>query len=392
MTERTIWTKNFVLITIANGLLFVNFHCLVPTIAMYAASLGASGSEIGIIAGIFAFSAILVRLFTDAFVQRLGKRGCLVLGLFLSLSATVSYGMFTNFHALLLARIVHGFGFCLSTTFAAALAVDVIPLRHRGEGLGYFGLGNTVSMGAAPAIGVAVFSNVNAVALFAMSAGAALLSLLLFRCVSGSQKEEKSSLAETARKKLPLPLKNRLYEKGTGIISLFAVLFGFVFASVNTYLPLMAQEKGIPYSGFFFLIGTLFTFLSRLFGGKLYDRRGPFSVIIPGLLIYSVFLLLLLSASSAAMLLFSSAFFGLGAGLVMPSVMTWLFNTAAPERRSNAGATYYNMLDLGTCTGIIVLGAAAGAVGYVVIFKYVLAVMAFYLIFALWVYKRWRER
>lgn len=35
-----------------------------------------------------------------------------------------------------------------------------------------------------------------------------------------------------------------------------------------------------------------------------------------------------------------------------------------PERRSSASATFYNMLDIGTSTGILVLGVIAGMVGY----------------------------
>lgn len=150
-TQEHIWNRNFIFITIGNGLLFVNFHMLVPTIAMYAASIGSSGSEIGIIAGIFALSAIVVRLFTDALVGKLGKKRCLFLGLLTSLIATAGYGLFPTFGGLMAARILHGFGFGLSTTFAAALAVEVIPPEHRGEGVGYFGLGNTISMGSAPA-------------------------------------------------------------------------------------------------------------------------------------------------------------------------------------------------------------------------------------------------
>lgn len=96
-TQEHIWNRNFIFITIGNGLLFVNFHMLVPTIAMYAASIGSSGSEIGIIAGIFALSAIVVRLFTDALVGKLGKKRCLFLGLLTSLIATAGYGLFPTF-------------------------------------------------------------------------------------------------------------------------------------------------------------------------------------------------------------------------------------------------------------------------------------------------------
>lgn len=179
-TQEHIWNRNFIFITIGNGLLFVNFHMLVPTIAMYAASIVSSGSEIGIIAGIFALSAIVVRLFTDALVGKLGKKRCLFLGLLTSLIATVGYGLFPTFGGLLAARILHGFGFGLSTTFAAALAVEVIPPEHRGEGVGYFGLGNTISMGSAPAIGVAVFSAFPPLVLFVIASAACVVAILLF--------------------------------------------------------------------------------------------------------------------------------------------------------------------------------------------------------------------
>lgn len=77
----SLWTRSFILMTVANGLLFANFHALVPTMAMYAASLGATGGEIGIITGIFAISAIFVRLFTENLVQKWGRKRCFFAGL-----------------------------------------------------------------------------------------------------------------------------------------------------------------------------------------------------------------------------------------------------------------------------------------------------------------------
>lgn len=62
--------------------------------------------------------------------------------------------MFDSIHAIVAARILHGFGFGLSTTFAAAIVADVIPASRRGEGIGYFGLGSTVMMALAPAVGL----------------------------------------------------------------------------------------------------------------------------------------------------------------------------------------------------------------------------------------------
>ena len=55
MSNIKLWTRNFITLVGANGLLFAGFHFLLPTLPLYAASIGASGAEIGIITGIFWF-------------------------------------------------------------------------------------------------------------------------------------------------------------------------------------------------------------------------------------------------------------------------------------------------------------------------------------------------
>ena len=384
MSTEKLWNRNFILITVGNGLLFVNFHMLVPTIAMYAASLGSSGFELGLIASIFALSAIIVRFFTDALVDRLGKKRCLFLGLTTSLVATAAYSFFPFFQGLLVARILHGFGFGLSTTFAAALAVEVIPPEHRGEGVGYFGLGNTISMGSAPAIGVAVFSAFSPVVLFSLAATASAIAIVLFRLAHVPERPV------VRKEKEHIPLYNRIFEAGTFTPASTCFIFGFVYASVNTYLPLMAAEAGISYAGLFFVFGTVFVLVSRIFGGKLYDRRGPIFVMLPGVIVYAISIVMICTAQSSAYLLSASIFYGLGSGLLMPAIMTWLFNSVPPARRSNASATYYNMLDLGTFLGIILLGTLAGDMGYISIYYIVLAVMVLYILYVLWAWKSGR--
>lgn len=177
MTKAPLWTRRFFAIIIANGLLFASFHCLLPTLPLYVASLGASGAEIGLISGIFGVSAIFIRFFTDDFVKLLGKKKCLYLGLFFSLVSTIAYAFFTSIHMLMIARIIQGLGFGLGTTFAAALAVDIIPSSRRGEGVGYFGLGNTISMGIAPALGVMLLTDFSSDFLFAFSTSGGIIVL-----------------------------------------------------------------------------------------------------------------------------------------------------------------------------------------------------------------------
>lgn len=358
MIKERLWTRDFMALVLANGFLFAGFHFLLPTITLYAASLGATGGEIGLIGGIFGYSAICIRLFTDTGVHYLGKKKCLYLGLALSILATVSYYMFDSIHAIVAARILHGFGFGLSTTFAAAIVADVIPASRRGEGIGYFGLGSTVMMALAPAVGLFLLNDISPAALFFASAAVSFLAVLASVFCHAGKKVRRVEVKEKAS------LRDRICETGTGLPAVLTIFFGAAYGSVNTYIAMMAAEAHIENAGLFFIIGTLFVFISRPFGGRLLDAKGAFAVVMPGSVLYLIGLLLIMAAHSLTVLLAASVFYGLGAGLLLPALLTWILNMVRPERRSSASATFYNMLDIGTSTGILVLGVIAGMVGY----------------------------
>lgn len=378
MQNTKLWSKDFIALVMTNGLLFASFHFLLPTLPMYADHLGATGTEIGLIGGIFGFSAIFIRLFTDIGVRVLGKKNSLYAGLFLSILATMSYFIFDSIDAIILARVVHGFGFGLSTTFATAIAADVIPAARRGEGVGYLGLGSTAAMALAPALGLSMLLDLGPGVLFTFSAVMSLLAI-------GTAKV--CSETETVPA-LPVPavhssVHNRLFEAGTGVSAVLTILFGAAYGSVNTFIAMLANEIGIDHAGLFFVVGTLFIFISRPFGGRLFDRKGPFFVILPGSIFFIVALVLIFMAMSLPFLLLASVFYGLGGGLLLPALMTWMLNLVQADRRSAAGATFYNMLDIGTSSGLILLGSLAGSIGYAAMYRYVAVIMVVFVLFFL---------
>lgn len=378
MQNTKLWSKDFIALVMTNGLLFASFHFLLPTLPMYADHLGATGTEIGLIGGIFGFSAIFIRLFTDIGVRVLGKKNSLYAGLFLSILATMSYFIFDSIDAIILARVVHGFGFGLSTTFATAIAADVIPAARRGEGVGYLGLGSTAAMALAPALGLSMLLDLGPGVLFTFLAVMSLLAI-------GTAKV--CSETETVPA-LPVPavhssVHNRLFEAGTGVPAVLTILFGAAYGSVNTFIAMLANEIGIDHAGLFFVVGTLFIFISRPFGGRLFDRKGPFFVILPGSIFFIVALVLIFMAMSLPLLLLASVFYGFGGGLLLPALMTWMLNLVQADRRSAAGATFYNMLDIGTSSGLILLGSLAGSIGYAAMYRYVAVIMVVFVLFFL---------
>lgn len=378
MQKVQLWTKDFLALVATNGLLFASFHFLLPTLPLYAAGLGATGTQIGIIGGIFGFSAIFIRLFTDTGVRALGKKKCLYVGLVLSIMATMSYFLFDSVNEIIFARVLHGLGFGLSTTFTAAIAADVIPAARRGEGIGYLGLGSTVAMAIAPALGILLITDGGAGALFITSAVMSVAAIAAARLCSFHEVR-----AELPTAALHSSIRNKLFEHGTGVPAVLTILFGAAYGSVNTFIAMMAGEAGISHAGLFFVVGTIFIFISRPFGGRLLDRKGAFAAILPGGIAYMAALFLIVSAQTLPLLLAASVFYGLGAGLLLPALMTWMLNVVRADRRSAASATFYNMLDVGTSSGIMVLGSLAGSIGYIAMYKYVLGLMACFIVFGI---------
>lgn len=176
----------------------------------------------------------------------------MALVLALSILATVSYYMFDSIHAIVAARILHGFGFGLSTTFAAAIVADVIPASRRGEGIGYFGLGSTVMMALAPAVGLFLLNDISPAALFFSSAAFSFLAVLVSIFCHAGKKVRRVEVTEKAS------LRDRICETGTGLPAILTIFFGAAYGSVNTYIAMMAAEAHIENAGLFFISRSFF--------------------------------------------------------------------------------------------------------------------------------------
>src|SRR5699024_11675608 len=56
-----IWTRDFILICVTNLFLFMGFQMTLPTLPLFVQELGGSDQLIGLVVGIFTFSALILR-------------------------------------------------------------------------------------------------------------------------------------------------------------------------------------------------------------------------------------------------------------------------------------------------------------------------------------------
>ncbi|BBI36380.1 MFS transporter [Cohnella abietis] len=350
-----LWTKNFMLLMISNLFLFLALEMLLPTLPVFAKDKGGTDTEVGLIIGLFTFSAVILRLFVGVASDRFGKKLLLIVGVFICLIGTASYLAASTIAIMFILRLFHGVGFGISTTLYGTAAADIVPASRRGEGLGFFGTGNAVAISIGPFLGIWLMESFGFSALFIVGAIILLLAILFTSFVSGKSFNENTENKQKLPSQ-PMPLLQRFVEPKALMPSLLALLMGFSFGGIISFITLFGKETGVQNIGFFFLVVAISEFLIRFVSGRIFDKRGRFWVLFPSAILCIIGCVLLYMTHSTSMLMLSGVFYGAGFGAMFPALQAWVIDRVEPHRRGVANATFFNAFDLGIGLGAILLG------------------------------------
>jgi predicted MFS family arabinose efflux permease len=386
-SPQKLWGRSFIFIMLANALLFMAFEMLLPTLPLFVSSLGGEASQIGLVTGVFMFSAILVRPFTAVLATRMDKKYLLIIGIVICAISTGAYYLSSGIWMILVFRVIHGIGFGLATTFFATMATENMPRERRGEGMGYFGVGETVAISIGPLVGTSLLFRYNYQSLFMGGMCILLLALLMAVFVSRKPKPGQSN----QRTELPVATV-KLIEKKVIFPSLLIMLVGVAAGSIMSFVALFAAERGFENVAWFFFVVAIASFAVRLFSGKMFDRLGPGSVLLPsaGFAIAGLFILTV--AQTDIHFLLAGALYGFGFGAIFPAIQTWCVNLVDEHEHENAMASFFNFFDLGIGGGSLVLGMVASAFSYTMVYHIAIAVFVVYLLLYLVYSRRQRMR
>jgi MFS family permease len=177
----------------------------------------------------------------------------------------------------------------------------------------------------------------------------------------------------------------RFIEKSSLLICAPQLLFGMTYGGVVSFIILYGKEMDLLLAGPFFIIIACGIFISRMFAGHIFDKMGPYWLIISGFgSAIAGFLLLSLMQNPAGFLL-SAFLIGLGSGILMPTFTTMVNNIVTSERRGAANATISTAFDLGIGMGALVLGLLSEGIGLANMYLFCTILLtgglAFYLLF-----------
>ncbi len=359
-----IWTKDFIIIVIANFFIFTSFQMTLPTLPLYVQEIGSNETWVGIIVGIFTFSALLIRPFGGKLLDTTGRAPVFLIGLAILVLSLYSLAISTTILILVIVRIVQGVGWGLSNTASGTIASDLVPKDRRGEGLGFFGLSGNLALAIGPALGLFLVDHIEFSTLFIICGSLTLIALVLALNVRYVKPEpltdsEIQEDADTAER-------FNFIEKRALPASALLFFITFTFGGIATFLPAYTFQQGFQshYIQIYFVLYALALVTTRFFAGRIYDRRGLPIVFIPGIILIISGLTLLAILNSPVYLFVGAILYGLGFGTVQPALQASAINSTPIRKRGMANATYFSAFDLGVGLGAITFGLVAQYADY----------------------------
>src|SRR5690606_330618 len=142
-------------------------------------ALNEDASKAGYIIGFYALSALLIRPFAGYAMDAYGRTNIYIGAMVVYILLMASYNLAASFTLLIIIRLLHGFTWGVITTGGSTITADLVPLKKRGQGIGFFGLSITLSMAIGPIIGLWIMGENAYDRLFYSSAVLGILALIL---------------------------------------------------------------------------------------------------------------------------------------------------------------------------------------------------------------------
>lgn len=381
-----LWTKDFILATLVNFTISLVFYLLMPTMALYAVKQFAASETIsGLASSGFIIGAVIARIFTGKFLDIVGRKRMIVGALVLYTLAALLYPLAGNALLFIGIRVLHGIGFGVSSTAITATIMSTIPAQRRGEGTGYFGLSSTIATAFGPLIALQIVDFLSYDALFYTAAAVGLFSLVGSLLLS--IKERTPSATERAQLKNFSP---RTFIDPTSMrIASVMLLAGFAYSGVLSFMATFAVERGLTTAAsYFFTAYAAAVFISRLFAGRIQDRKGDNAVMYPALILFALGFVVLAFSHTTLMILIAAILIGFGFGITMPSAQAITIKLSPPHRVGLATSTFFLMLDIGVGFGPILLGTLLPVLGFQGLYLGLAGVMLFAIVVYYFVHHR----
>lgn len=353
MLPEKIWTRDFMLLSLASFMMYVVFYSIMVVIAVYALQqLAATNAQAGMAAGDFLMAALLARLLAGHLIERVGKRRMMLWGLIFYGLIQGLYIISDTISLLICVRFLHGIAFGFCATAIPTLAATLVPKKKQSEGMGYFLLSTTLASAVGPFIGIYMYQHGGFFHLLILALAFLIVALFIALIIRVPDDRENTTTA--------VPIEHGLhsyFELSALPISLISFVIYFCYSGLISFFSAYVLKLNMMEAGqYFFLIYSVAIIVSRPPVGKLADRRGTGSVMYPSFISFAIGLYLLSCMQTVAEMVLSAVLCGIGFGTIAAMAQVIAIQKVQKERFGIALSTVLSISELGTGVGPFLLG------------------------------------
>ena len=281
-----LWTKDFTIDVCINFLLYVIMYQLMLWSTQFAIhTWDATVSEAGLASGIFIIGALSSRIVTGHVIDALGRKKALLVGTGIYMAGLLLYFPVHSLTAFLVIRCLHGAAYGISATAASTIVGAIVPPKRRGEGIGYYALGNTLASAAGPFLGMTLCSGGNYYLNVYVCIGLAVLTFALAAAIHSP--EHVCTAADRAA------LKSLRWDSFISVqalpISIISFFCGIGYSTVLSFIGAYTNSLNLAIAGsIFFCTYSVTSFFSRPIIGRFLDHHGGDAVMYPTLAILAL--------------------------------------------------------------------------------------------------------
>jgi MFS family permease len=362
----------FVLIALVGAFaIFSSTLSKTPVLPLFAQALHASPAQTGWIVMASTLPGILISYPAGALADRIGRRRVLLASLWVFASAPLLYLGVHSAAQLIALRFYHGFATAIFGTVAMAAIAARYP-NERAARLSTYSSLTIAGRSAAPFVGGALLSLASFSAVYIACAISGVLALLI-----GWRLGDTPLPAHARKPPFWRSLTAVLRDRRILLVSLIEASQYLVFGAIEAFLALYAATLGLPAWQIGGVLGVqlLGVVLLKPLMGKLSDRSGRLSVILPGLLLGALSVALLPYATQLASLAVLGVLFGLGFAGVTSSTTALVADLSAAGNYGASLGVLATLMDVGQAIGPVLTGAVIAYAGYASAFWLLAAIL-----------------
>ena len=355
---KKIFTRDFVLAFFAQLVFLSVFYLLLPTLPIFLSRSGSTGTDIGVLIGIYFLSSLVLRPFIGKALLKIPENKFMIAGALLFALTSVGYLFAPPFWPFLIVRLLQGIGFAFFHTASYTMIANISPKAQLGQSLSYFYLGFNLSGALAPPLGMFLINHFSFTHLFLLCIGLSLGSLLI------TTKLERKQVAPLQDSSIEY---NSFVSRDALPPSIVSLITLFIWGAITAFFPLYAINHGVTNPGLFFTTIAIMLILGRTLGGKILDLYSKERIILPCLITYIISMVILTFSKTLPMFILTAVIWGIGHAFLGPTLAAYALDRSGSSRGSVIG-TFMAMSDLGMSLGPVIMGIILHKTSYPITF------------------------